>query len=797
MRHFIEVSFPDPIGDGTLTYHYDSENEIPQEGARALVFVRNRRIIGYITKVHQNQPDFQTRPVSTILDPIPLLSPNMLKLAFRVARDCVCKPGEVLHAMLPGGVKQTVQRLIRLTAKGQSIADVDPFEWLKQQDWANYSTFIDKFPGASRKVNDWVIDGTVEIGHQISQNAKPKMIKVLQINHETPIEIDKLTPKEKIVIELLLKNNCPMTSSSIQKAAGVSAGPVSQLKKKNLIVEREERIIREVAQGQYYEREATPAPSLSQDQANVLEALEKSDATDKRPVLVRGVTCSGKTEVYLRWVAETIAKGKSAIVLVPEISLTPQMMKRFKDRFGEKVAILHSKLSYGERFDQWEEIRRGHCPVVVGARSAVFAPTPNLGTIILDEEGEPSFKQADSPRYHAREVAQIRCQLENALLVMGSATPTIDSFQKCKNDDYVLVEMNQRVGDKLPPMVEVVDMRFELVTRKNRSMFSMALSREIKAALKDKKQVILFLNRRGYSSFVFCRECGEAVQCSKCNVSLVYHAGSKILRCHYCGEIKQVPQTCPNCQSAKIKFYGGGTQRVEAEAKRYFPEARVERLDSDTVGPKGNMEEILDAFGQKKIDILIGTQMVAKGLDFPDVTVVGILAADSLLRIPDFRASERNFSLLAQVAGRAGRGDTPGRVVLQTYYPDHHSIKFAVTEDYYGFFETEALMRKEAIFPPFTELASFIVTSEIEDKAREISSLLGDKLLEQSEKPGFQLLGPVPAAIERIHGKYRYQLVLKMLSLEELVITIDKAMNEIKVPHNTRISIDVNPYFML
>ena len=592
----------------------------------------------------------------------------MFELAKEIAHSCVCNIGEVLNTMLPSGIKQHIVRQIR--AIPESIKDEDLHEGLKYliglNDWTNYSTFCKNYNIKNTQINTWLSKGYIEIEHCLTEAQGPRIIKVLKLNPEKPIEVAKLTSKEKLVMEAIMTCNTAPQAAILAKKANVSSAPINQLKKKGYLLEVEERVIRQVATEEYYKSEATVIPELNEEQKSVLDGIREAYSTDKKPVLIRGVTCSGKTEVYLRWVAEIISQNKSAIVLVPEISLTPQMMKRFIDRFGKRVAILHSKLSDGERFDQWENIRRGLCPVVVGARSAVFAPLPNLGSIILDEEGEPTFKQADSPRYHAREVAVMRCKLENALLIMGSATPTIDSFQNCLKKKYHLYEMNKRVSNRQPPKVKIVDMRKELVTKKQRSMFSESLTSAIAKTLAAKKQAILYLNRRGYSTFVLCAECGEAIKCSKCNISMAYHSGSDILRCHYCGEIQEVPKVCPKCQSKKIKFFGAGTQLIEAQAKTYFPNARVQRLDSDVVTTKGSMEEILDSFGKGNIDILIGTQMVAKGLDFPNVTLVGIIAADSLLRLPDFRASERNFSLLAQVAGRAGRGDTLGDVVLQT-----------------------------------------------------------------------------------------------------------------------------------
>lgn len=797
MRIYVEVSFAQPIGEGTLTYHLSANTQTPKLGTRVVVPVRNRRLIGYITGSHNTEPEFKTAPVLQVLDPLPLISQPMFKLAQIVANDCLASIGEMLHAMLPGGIRQKILRLIKLGPGASDGIEHPALLWLKNEGQINYSNFIKLFPAASSQMSSWLEQEIVEVSHSISKAAGPRIIKVLRICQNKPLEPDKLTPKERQVVEALLKLTSSPTAAALCRAAQTSSAPINQLKRKGLIEEVEERLMRQVATSDYYQREPEIIPELSHDQQRVLKEINDSYHSDLRPVLVRGVTCSGKTEVYLRWVAEMIAANKTSIVLVPEISLTPQMMKRFKDRFGSSVAILHSRLSHGERFDQWEKIRQGQCPVVVGARSAVFAPLPRLGTIILDEEGEPSFKQNDRPRYHAREVAMRRCQIEGGLLVMGSATPTIDSFYRCEIGDYRLVEMNQRVSDKKPPEVKVVDMRNELVTKKNRSIFSQELSQRINQTLKAKKQIILFLNRRGYSSFVFCRECGEPVSCSMCNVSLVYHNGSQIMRCHYCGEMKTVPKICPDCQSSAIKFFGAGTQRVESEAKRYFPHARIARLDSDTASTKGSMEEILDSFGQGKIDILIGTQMVAKGLDFPNVTLVGILAADSLLRVPDFRSSERNFSLLAQVSGRAGRGESPGKVVLQTYFPEHHSIQCALTEDYHRFYTEEVRLRNEAVFPPYTQLAFFIVSSTDKTRAETVIEQLSQRLMENSAIKEEMLLGPAPAALERLNGRFRFQLMLKFADLDLLTDIVTKALSRVKKTGDTRIAADINPCFML
>ena len=797
--NYIEVAFANPIANGVLTYHISENRELPSIGARVIVPIQQRRLVGYVTGIHSETPSFKTVELGEVLDPTPLISPNMFELARQIAHLCVCNIGEVLNTMLPAGIKQSIVRRIKAFPEANDEAkSSEALTYLVNiNDWVNYATFCKNFNIKSHQINNWISKGYIEIEHSLTEASKPRTITVLKLNSDMPIEVVKLTPKEKLVIEAIMTCNTAPTSAMLARKAQVSSGPINQLRKKGLLIEVEERVLREATNQDYYKSEAVAIPELNYEQQKVLQVIEEAYNIDKKPVLVRGVTCSGKTEVYLRWVAKIISQNKTAIVLVPEISLTPQMMKRFIDRFGAKVAILHSKLSDGERFDQWERIRRGFCSVVVGARSAVFAPLPNLGTIILDEEGEPSFKQAESPRYHARDVALLRCKIENGILIMGSATPTIDSFQNCLNKKHHLCEMSKRVSNRQAPKVQIVDMRKELVTKKHRSMFSEALTSAIAQTLKAKKQAILYLNRRGYSTFVLCAECGEAVKCSKCNISMAYHIGNRILRCHYCGEIQEIPTVCPKCQSKKIKFFGAGTQMIEAQAKSYFPTARIQRLDSDVVTTKGSMEKILDSFGKGETDILIGTQMVAKGLDFPNVTLVGIIAADSLLRLPDFRASERNFSLLAQVAGRAGRGDMPGNVVLQTYCPEHHSIQHALTEDFHGFFKEEAKLRQEAQFPPFMELAHFVVSSPNRDKAMQTAQTLYDLFAKhQKVNPAF-LFGPAPAALEQINNRYRYQVMLKMTNLELLINTVKEITDQLKKPSDTRLSIDINPYYMM
>ncbi len=796
MRWFLDVSFPLSLGRTSLTYHLDGDDPIGlQVGSRVIVPLVGRLVVGYVTAIGTVAPAFATTGVRQVLDPLPLLTPELVALGLWMAEAFVCSPGEAFHCMLPGGLKQQVARFV---SPGPERPDPPTPErlWLEARGRAPWKAFCDAFPRAGRAMADWVRRGWVVLEHEVSRAAGPRLVTVVSVPTDTPLALETLTPKERQAVECLLRVNTPLPPTRLARQAGVGEGVVRNLVRKGILTARQERVLRQIDNALRGPAAAAPLVALSAEQEAALAAIRAAAATDRKPVLIHGVTCSGKTEVYLRWVAEEMAAGRGAIVLVPEIALTPQMVTRFRSRFGNRVAILHSRLSEGERFDQWEQIRRGACPVVVGARSAVFAPVPRLGTIILDEEGESSFKQAEAPRYHAREVARRRGVLEKALLIMGSATPSLDTYHLAATGTYQLVEMRHRVADRKPPQVEVVDMRHELVAKQNRSMFSEALSRALERTLAAGKQAILFLNRRGFSSFVFCRACGQTLECSRCQVSLVYHSGSRILRCHYCGEARPLPAACPSCASTAIKYFGAGTQRIEAEARRYFPRARLARVDSDTTSAKGSLEALLSKFGAREIDILIGTQMVAKGLDFPDVTLVGILAADSLLRLPDFRAAERNFALLSQVAGRAGRGDTPGTVILQTYAPGHHSIRYSLTEDYLGFFREELPHRQMSGFPPFQQVATVLVQAPTAERGEAAATAFRDRLAAGGRLNPAGILGPAPAPIPRINELYRFQILLKDESRDRLAEALRLAMAE-PVPSGIRLAVDLDPWFAL
>ena len=515
------------------------------------------------------------------------------------------------------------------------------------------------------------------------------------------------------------------------------------------------------------EQLAAEDPTLTAQQEAVLSALLPAVEAGRGAFLLYGVTGSGKTEVFIRAVRRCAQLGRTAIVLVPEIALTPQMVMWFRSRFGEDAAVLHSRLSPGERYDEWRRIRRGDVRVVIGARSAIFAPLENVGLIIIDEEHEGSYIADSTPRYDARELARMRCTREGATLLLASATPSMRSFALAGRGDLTLLEMPCRVGGRPMPAVNIVDMRAELA-QGNRSVFSGALVDGLKACLDAGKQAILFVNRRGYATFVSCRSCGHVVTCTQCDVSMTYHASEQVLRCHYCGAEQSIPTVCPECGSPYIKYFGVGTQRVEEETRRLFPDVPILRMDNDTTRTKDAHENLISRFRRGEARILVGTQMIAKGLDFPNVTMVGIVAADAMLKLPDYRSAERTFQLLTQVAGRAGRADCPGEVYLQTYDPGHYAIEAASRQDYRAFFEQEMHRRKRALYPPYTLIARLLFEAEQEQAAQASA----ERALRQMEafferraylRKYVVSLRALPCPVRRIKGKARWQLALKIV----------------------------------
>ncbi len=556
-----------------------------------------------------------------------------------------------------------------------------------------------------------------------------------------------------------------------------------------------------------------PTEEQSKALNNVIDTIDKKEY---KTFLLHGITASGKTEVYLQAIDHALQKGRQAIMLVPEISLTPQTVERFVSRFGDKVAVLHSKLTPAKRFLEWKRIKDGKASIVVGARSAIFSPMKNLGVIIIDEEHETSYKQDDVPRYNARDVAEERAKINNCPLILGSATPSLESYYKAKRGEYKLVKLTKRIDERLLPKVKIVDMRMELATRKRITIFSKILLDAIDNTLKKGKQAIIFLNRRGFSTFVNCKKCGLVLKCKRCDTVLVYHFEEKKLICHYCSYKQPPPDICPKCRSSYIKYFGLGTERVESEISHQFAHAHIARMDSDTTAKSGSHDRILGDFKSGDTSLLVGTQMIAKGLDFPEVTLVGVVLADVTLNVPDFRSSERTFNLLTQVAGRAGRGEHGGEVIVQTYAPGHYAILTSAKHDYEKFYEEEIKSRKELLFPPFVNLIKVTVRARNDESALKTAQSLADilrgeiqntpevpdvppkgvrPLLGRGQTPLF-VAGPAPAPIARMRGYFRYNILLKGKDRVAMCGLLRKVLGAFRKPSGVLIAVDVDPISM-
>ena len=627
--------------------------------------------------------------------------------------------------------------------------------------------------------------------------ANQKMFSCVSLNRDNPqlheliAATKKRSSKQSQVLDLFI-NDAEIPLSHIKSILDIDNAPINALVKKGILKMTQYRSYR----GNYNKSvpAAKPRPDLTEEQEQVIRLIQK----ENRPVLLHGVTGSGKTEVYLRLIEDVIKTGKQAIVLVPEISLTPQTVERFVSRFGERVSLTHSKMTDGERYDQWTRAAKGEIDIMIGPRSAVFTPFENIGIIIIDEEHESSYKADHSPRYDAREVAMKLAEMYGAKLVLGSATPSIVSYYKTITGEYALGEMKQRVNKSMPK-IEICDLRKELAS-KNYSIFSRALHSAIQDNLQRGKQTILFLNRRGFSTFVSCRKCGYVMTCDHCSVNYTYHRHTNSLVCHYCGKSIPLPARCPQCGSPYIKYFGTGTEKIEQEVMRLFPTARVLRMDMDTTKGKNSHTNILEAFRNHRADILIGTQMIAKGLDFPNVTLVGVIAADLSLNMNDYHSGEITYNLITQVAGRAGRADDPGRVIIQTYNPDHYSIVCAKNNDYFTYFKEEITFRRIMKYPPFSNVFYILMTSDNEELTVKAANTMAAILNKYNSRGRFERLGPAPAVISKISNKYRYRIIIKCEDEERLkayvlyCVNIFSAIKELK---KVSISIALNPNYSI
>lgn len=747
--------------------------ELIDLGCRVKVPFGPRNVLGFVVGISEQSdvPVEKVKAIAQILDIEAILTPEMLELAKWLKHQTICYEIDALQVMLPGALRAKYEKYALLQGEVTQLApSLQPY--FEKTAKVNVTQF--EKADLLKPLKQAVKDGMVVIENEVKQKGRVKQVRKVQIEAIEQLEsvqqqIGKRSAKQLALIEWMKSYaGAILMPDMICEAANVSMAVL-----KGVIDKGAAQFIQEEVYRDPYTKEIvhTDFLQLTEEQHDALTKIKQAmDEKRQETFLLHGVTGSGKTEIYLQAIQRAIADGKEAIVLVPEISLTPQMTERFKSRFGDEVAVMHSGLSVGEKYDEWRKVQQGKVKVVVGARSAIFAPFKNLGLIILDEEHESTYKQEDSPRYHARDVAIWRGNYYNCPVILGSATPALESFARAKKGVYTLLTLQNRAKKQALPTVHIVDMREQLQAG-NRSMFSEPLMEALQQRLERGEQTVLFLNRRGYSSFVLCRDCGTSVQCPNCDISLTYHRYQEKLKCHYCGHEEYIPQTCPECQSENIRYFGTGTQKVEEEIFKLFPQARVLRMDVDTTKQKGSHEKILDAFGRGEADILLGTQMIAKGLDFPNITLVGVLSADTSLHLPDYRAAEKTFQLMTQVSGRAGRHEKPGEVFIQTYTPEHYAIELSKEQLYTPFYEREMHARHLAGYPPYYYLALVQVSHEDVVMAAEYAGRVAEYL---RSNLSFQVsvIGPTTASIARLQNRYRYQCLIKYKVEPNLIPTL-------------------------
>ncbi|WP_431088034.1 primosomal protein N' [Paenibacillus sp. 8b26] len=859
-----------PAKDTDRTFDYlipESMRPWIEPGSRVAVPFGKRTVQAFVISVvpAEEPPKYRMRAIQELLDLVPPLSPDLVELGKWMSERYACNQIMALQVMIPTALKGKAERYISIAEQHEftdhsPAADVmnygseadthrtmrpdmggepewalltddgmsDPAErqivsFIQEKEQVPLQQLSRRFPEEAEVIKSLLRRGVLQESQVIKDKLGKKTMKAVDLAisiEEASAALEQFSAKaqrQREVLAFLLERSefLPLPLKEVMTSLSVSAATVKALEDKGYVVLEDVEVFRDPYRGRNF-KPTQPLP-LTEEQQYVYERIIRQlDTREQGAYLLHGVTGSGKTEIYLQTIQRCIEQNRQAIVLVPEISLTPQMVERFKGRFGDQVAVMHSRLSGGERYDEWRKIREGRVKVAIGARSAVFAPFRELGLIIMDEEHETSYKQEETPKYHARDVAVRRAHQHGAVVILGSATPSLESYYAARsqsNDEFapLLLEMPTRALGNSLPEVHIMDMREELRAG-NRSMFSRALHNGIAERLERKEQTVLLLNRRGHSTFVMCRSCGYVAGCPHCDISLTYHQRSNNLRCHYCGYSEPVPQVCPECGSEHIRYFGTGTQRVEEELAKLFPGIRVVRMDVDTTTEKNAHEKLLKQFRDKKADVLLGTQMVAKGLDFPDVTLVGVITADSALNLPDFRAAEKTFQLLTQVAGRAGRHQLPGEVFVQTYTPEHYSVIHASRHDYSSFVREELKHRRNLHYPPYCRLILVTFSHEqlpvlvrlaenysatLQGRARQ-RGWLGN--MDRLTSDVLDILGPVASPISRIKNRYRFQCMIKWrgnIDAIGLAQQVADEMAESAQAQKLLISLDVDPQMLM
>lgn len=753
--------------DHIFEYHVPDQLKDVEIGSRVFVPFGPRKLQGFVVGLSEkSEYQGELKDLLLVVDEMPPLTPELVSLSAALANKVFSYRITILKAMLPRVMRANYRKLltpISADAKKLPLFQGDPVDLNKMTDVKQIALARNLLWNNEAKI-EYVVENKAK---KKTENQYSLTLAAAEYQKIYDSLRSNAVNQRKLIQDLLQHaEDYPKKQSVLEKKLTISPATLNAAVKKGWLKKSSVEVYRNPLAG--FDEKSSKKIILNDEQEKALAQIYSSiDKKEAKKFLLEGITGSGKTEVYLYAISKALAKGRNALMLVPEISLTPQMVRQVKTRFGEKIAVLHSGLSNGEFYDEWRKIRRGEVRVVVGARSAVFAPLKNIGLIVIDEEHEATYKQEDkNPRYQARDVAIYRSQFNNCPLVLGSATPSLYSRARAQKGVYQLLRLTKRANQKKLPEVNLIDLK-HVEFAGGQFDLSVELVDAIKKKLENKEQIILMLNRRGFANFMLCRECGYVMKCPNCDLSLTMHKDTGMMQCHYCGYTEKIPQRCPNCQSSQIRFLGTGTQKVQEELTELLPGARILRMDVDTTRRKGSYKRILDAFGDHEADILLGTQMIAKGLDFPNVTLVGVINADTGLWLPDYNASERTFELLTQVAGRAGRAEKRGEVIIQTYNPDHYAIKLAQTQDYERFYTYEMRMRHAGNYPPYFYTVLISVASKKEQNAaREAFNI--KRQLQGRLHPETIILGPTPSAISRLKNQYYYQILVKYKKETEL-----------------------------
>ncbi len=789
-------------------------SDVAQAGARVVVPFGRKLLTGYIVglrcqlKENSGLNETEIKEVVELIDAVPLVTPDILALTHWVAEYYAAPWGEVLKAALPPGITESIEQLLSLTGKGSEAAT----QLRPERAVTNKAQLLllvraqgqlslraaARALGQTQAVNAaraLAREGALLITQATrSALAKEKMQRVVRLQANSDFDRLTLTETQRRALQTLEASAGTLPLKELLRLADVSESTIKTLQKKTLIEFFDAPVRRDPLSSA-----ALPLPETHLLTGSQALALEEITAQLQRAAystfLLHGVTGSGKTEVYIRAMQTALELGRSAMMLVPEIALTPVFSRRLRAEFGDQVAIFHSSLSTGERFDEWTRVKNGQAQIVIGTRSAVFAPVSKLGLVIVDEEHESTYRQQDSPHYNARDTAIVRAQKAEAVVLLGSATPSLESFHNARGGKYHYLSLPERIGKRPLASASIIDMREAFARQGKPAVFSEELLQAIEATHQRGEQSIILLNRRGYSSFILCRSCGESIQCPNCDVTLTYHQSERVIVCHYCNHRRAAPKECPNCAGKYIYYVGEGTEQLEEMLGQQFPDLRIARIDRDTTSRRRVFEKSLVDFSEGALDMLVGTQMLAKGHDFPNVTLVGVVSVDAGLALPDFRSAERTFQLITQVAGRAGRGERPGQVLIQTYHPEHYALLHACQQDYQGFYEEEIRYRQNHSYPPFVALASLLVHGSDLPKTRATALALRQQLDAANEARACRILGPAPAPLARLKGEHRIQLLLKSRSRRRLRQLIDAGVGRtLDRGHPARsINIEIDP----